>query len=42
MITNLSKQDLINFENKVAVAFNEAKIKAPVHLYSNNEEKAVK
>ncbi len=37
MITNLSSKELISFENKVADAFNSGKIKAPVHLYSNNE-----
>ena len=38
MITNLNKDDLINFEKEVAQNFNEAKIKAPVHLYSSNED----
>jgi len=38
MITNLSKEDLINFEEEVAQCFNNAKIKAPVHLYSANED----
>ena len=41
MITNLTKNDLINFEKKVADTFNKAKIKAPVHLYSNNEEQMI-
>jgi pyruvate dehydrogenase E1 component alpha subunit len=41
MITNLTKNDLINFEKKVANTFNKAKIKAPVHLYSNNEEQMI-
>ena len=41
MITNLTKNDLINFEKKVANTFNKAKIKAPVHLYSNNEEQII-
>ena len=41
MITNLDKEDLIRFENRVADTFNEAKIKAPVHLYSNNEEQMI-
>jgi TPP-dependent pyruvate/acetoin dehydrogenase alpha subunit len=34
----LKKEDLINFENQIATLFNEAKIKAPVHLYNANEE----
>ena len=41
MITKLSKNDLVNFEKKVAKHFNLAKIKAPVHLYSNNEEQII-
>ena len=41
MITNLTKNDLINFEKRIADTFNEARIKAPVHLYSNNEEQMV-
>ena len=35
---NLTKKDLIDFERKVADAFNQAKIKAPIHLHGNNEE----
>lgn len=42
MITKLNKKDLIAFENKIAEAFNDAKIRAPVHLYSNNEEEMLK
>ena len=42
MITNLKKEDLISFEKKIANAFNNAKIKAPVHLYSNNEDQIIK
>ena len=41
MITNLTKNDLINFEKRVADTFNKAKIKAPVHLYSNNEQQMI-
>ena len=33
----MKKIDLINFENDIANTFNEGKIRAPVHLYSNNE-----
>ena len=42
MITNLTKSDLLNFEERVVKAFNKAQIKAPVHLYSNNEEIMIK
>jgi len=38
----MDKQKLIAFENKIAVLFNKAKIKAPIHLYSNNEEQMIK
>ena len=41
MITNINKNDLINFENRIADTFNKARIKAPVHLYSNNEEQMI-
>ena len=36
------KKKLINFENKIASLFNNSKIKAPIHLYSNNEDKLIK
>ena len=42
MITNLSENDLIKFEKKVADTFNQGKIKAPVHLYSGNEKNMLK
>ena len=38
----MDKQKLITFENKIADLFNKAKIKAPIHLYSNNEEQMIK
>ena len=38
----MNKTKLINFETKIADLFNNAKIKAPVHLYSNNEDKLIK
>ncbi len=41
MLTNLTVDDLINFEQKVADTFNASKIKAPVHLYSGNEEQMI-
>lgn len=37
MITKHTEESLLNFEKEIAEIFNEAKIKAPVHLYSNNE-----
>ena len=33
---------LISFEKKIAVLFNEGKIKSPIHLYSNNEKILIK
>jgi pyruvate dehydrogenase E1 component alpha subunit len=41
MITNLTKKDLIDFENEIAEYFNSAMIKAPVHLYNDNEEQII-
>lgn len=38
----LKKNDLINFENRIAYLFNNAKIKAPIHLHSNNENQLIK
>ena len=38
----MNKAKLINFENKIADLFNNAEIKAPIHLYSNNEQKLIK
>jgi pyruvate dehydrogenase E1 component alpha subunit len=37
-MTNLTKQDLIDFELDIASEFENAKIKGPVHLSYNNEE----
>jgi TPP-dependent pyruvate/acetoin dehydrogenase alpha subunit len=37
----MNAKDLIAFEDNVAEYFNAAKIKAPVHLYSNNEEQLI-
>ena len=34
----MNEKDLINFEDNIAELFNEAKIKAPIHLYSGNEK----
>jgi TPP-dependent pyruvate/acetoin dehydrogenase alpha subunit len=38
MITNLTKQDLIDFESEIADLFNQKQIRAPVHLYYGNED----
>jgi pyruvate dehydrogenase E1 component alpha subunit len=41
MITNYTKQELIDFETDIAECFNNAMIKAPVHLYDGNEEQMI-
>jgi len=41
MNVELTARDLIIFEERVASAFNDGKIRAPVHLYSGNEEKII-
>ena len=33
----MKKKQLIEFENKIASLFNKGKIRAPIHLYSGNE-----
>ena len=38
----LTKEGLIKFENEIAECFNNAEIKAPVHLYHGNEEQIIK
>jgi len=38
MITRLTKEDLIKFEEDIATEFNAGKIKAPVHLFDGQEE----
>ena len=37
----MTKERLIAFEEDIAKEFNDAKIKAPVHLYSGNEEEMI-
>ena len=37
----MNESELINFEAKVANAFNSAKIKAPIHLHGNNEKQLI-
>jgi len=34
----VTKVELINFEKDIANMFNDGKIKAPIHLYSGNED----
>jgi|TARA_Y100000310_G_scaffold258982_1_gene267534 pyruvate dehydrogenase E1 component alpha subunit len=41
MITNYTKEELIDFETDIAECFNNALIKAPVHLYDGNEEQMI-
>ena len=36
-----TKEDLIKFENEMAARFDNAEIKAPVHLYNGNEEQII-
>lgn len=38
---NYSKEDLINFETDIGECFNNAMIKAPIHLYYGNEEQMI-
>jgi TPP-dependent pyruvate/acetoin dehydrogenase alpha subunit len=38
----MTKQDLIDFETEIGNLFNAAKIKAPIHLYANNEENIIR
>lgn len=38
----MTKEELIAFEEDIAQTFNQKLIRAPVHLYSNNEEQMIK
>ena len=38
----ITKHDLINFESEIAALFNQAKIRAPIHLYSDTEDELIK
>ena len=38
----LSKEELIEFETHIATCFDDAQIRAPVHLYHGNEEQILK
>jgi len=40
-MTDYTKEDLIKFENEMAARFDNAEIKAPVHLYNGNEEQII-
>jgi TPP-dependent pyruvate/acetoin dehydrogenase alpha subunit len=40
-LPQLTKADLIAFEDDIASAFNAASIRAPVHLYSGNEDRMI-
>jgi TPP-dependent pyruvate/acetoin dehydrogenase alpha subunit len=35
------KEELINFETEIGELFNQGKIKAPIHLYSGNEDQII-
>lgn len=37
----MTKEELIAFEDEIAVLFNSGKIRAPVHLYSGNEDQMI-
>ena len=37
-MTKVTKEDLIDFESEIAAIFNQGRIRAPIHLYSGNEE----
>lgn len=37
----MTKQELINFETRIAEHFNNGKIRAPVHLYYGNEDEMI-
>jgi hypothetical protein len=40
-MTNLTAEDLIAFETKIANTFNQGKIRAPIHLYYGNEQQMI-
>ena len=37
----MKEQELINFEKSIADAFNNAQIRAPIHLHGNNEKQLI-
>lgn len=42
MTTNITAQELIDFETDIGNCFNNKQIRAPIHLYSDNEDKMLK
>jgi TPP-dependent pyruvate/acetoin dehydrogenase alpha subunit len=38
MVNNITREQMIAFEDKIGNLFNQGKIKAPIHLYHGNEE----
>lgn len=40
-MSKVTKSELISFEERVANSFNHGQIRAPIHLYSNNEEEMI-
>ena len=40
-MTILKKEDLVKFEDEIIECFNDKQIKAPIHLYSNNEKRMI-
>lgn len=38
----MEKKDLVSFEDEIAALFNSGNIRAPVHLYSGNEDQMIK
>jgi len=41
LVADYSDNELIQFEDEIAAAFNSGKIRAPVHLYSGNESNII-
>jgi len=42
MITNITAQELIDFETDIANCFNNKMIRSPIHLYDGNEKQMIK
>jgi TPP-dependent pyruvate/acetoin dehydrogenase alpha subunit len=38
----ITKKDLVNFESEIAILYENKKVKGPIHLSGNNEEKLIK
>lgn len=41
MLTDLTEEDLIEFETEMAACFDAAMIRAPIHLYNGNEKQMI-